>query len=102
MTYEIRALKGKITRRDKKIAALVEENREARAALREAVRLCKQTAADNRALRNNIEVLSRPKHKARRDSLAADALETLRVIKCLHKSAGIAIEHYEHSQRKSL
>ena len=103
MTYEIRALKGKITRRDKKIAALVEENREARAALREAIRLCKQTARENALLRNNyvtVRPASKRIAKQMDDLRAAEAM--LRHIKNDLDAWGGFIRSYEAQARRTL
>jgi sialic acid synthase SpsE len=103
MSYEVRTLKAKITRRDNKIAALTEENREARAALREAIRLCKQTARENAILRNNYVVVrpgSKRVAKQMEDLRAAEA--TLKFIKNDIDAWNGLIRSYEAQARKTL
>lgn len=95
-------LRGMVARRDDKIAALIAENRAARAELAEAVRLAKQLARENAALRNNIEVLQRPHHVAKREENALHAIRMLAHIKPRAREIMDLIGSYEHWTRRTL
>ncbi len=95
-------LRGMVARRDDKIAALIAENRAARAELAEAVRLAKQLARENAALRNNIEVLQRPHHVAKREETALHAIRMLAHIKPRAREIMDLIGSYEHWTRRTL
>ena len=95
-------LRGMVARRDYKITALIAENRAARAELAEAVRLAKQLARENAALRNNIEVLQRPHHVAKREETALHAIRMLAHIKPRAREIMDLIGSYEHWTRRTL
>ena len=96
------ALRGMVGRRDDKIAALIAENRAARAELAEAVRLAKQLARENAALRNNFEVLQRPRHVTKREENARRAIVMLAHIKPRAREIMNLIDSYEHHTRRAL
>lgn len=55
MTYEIRGLKAKLTRRNKRIADLKEENLEARKLLKDAINSARMIARENAMLKANLD-----------------------------------------------
>ena len=95
-------LRRMVAARDRKLAALTAENRAARAELVEAVRLAKQLARENAALRNNIEVLQRPHHVAKREETALHAIRMLAHIKPRAQEIMDLIGSYEHWTRRTL
>lgn len=95
-------LRRMVAARDKKIAALIAENLAARAELADAIRLAKQIARENAALRNNIEVLQRPHHVAKREETALHAIRMLAHIKPRAREIMDLIDSYEHWTRRTL
>jgi len=95
-------LRGIVTRRDKKIAALIEENIAARAALDDALRALRMQVADNKVLHNNIAVLQRPERAAKRNQEARAAIDVLVGMKPLIERLQGKVEWFERTTRRKL
>ena len=95
-------LRAMLTRRDKKIADLTNQNADLHAELADAVRLAKQCKRENAMLRNNIEVLQRPHRVAKRDANARFAVDMLGHIKPLAAGIHELIQSYELQTRRKL
>ena len=95
-------LRAMLTRRDKKIAALTSRNADIHAQLADAVRLAKQLARENAALRNNIEVLQRPHRMAARNAAARRAFDALQAVKKHSQEIEYVLDWYERETRVKL
>ena len=95
-------LRAMLTRRDKKIADLINQNADLHAELADAVRLAKQIKRENAMLRNNIEVLQRPRHMAKRDADAREAVRVLGLVKEAISRSKLILDNYERTTRRAL
>lgn len=95
-------LRAMLTRRDKKIADLINQNADLHAELAGAVRLAKQIKRENAMLRNNIEVLQRPRRMAKRDADAREAVRVLGLVKEAISRSKLILDNYERTTRRAL
>jgi len=95
----VSGLKAKVTRRDKRIAKLIEENAAARAALQEAVIVAKHLQIVNAALRNNAKLKTR---EDRAPEQLREAEHALMLIKAAIRYSRDTLEIYEHRVRHQL
>ena len=95
-------LRAMLTRRDRKIADLINQNADLHAELADAVRLAKQIKRENAMLRNNIEVLQRPRRMAKRDADAREAVRVLGLVKEAISRSKLILDNYERTTRRAL
>ena len=95
-------LRAMLTRRDKKIADLINQNADLHAELAGAVRLAKQLGRENAMLRNNIEVLQRPHRLDKRNSAAARRFDALQTINKQVENMRDVLRWYERETRETL
>ena len=95
-------LRAMLTRRDRKIADLINQNADLHAELAVAVRLAKQIKRENAMLRNNIEVLQRPRRMAKRDADAREAVRVLGLVKEAISRSKLILDNYERTTRRAL
>ena len=95
-------LRAMLTRRDKKIADLINQNADVHAELADAVRLAKQYKRENAMLRNNIEVLQRPHRMAARNTAARRAFDALQEVKKHSQKLEDVLEWYERETKVKL
>ena len=95
-------LRAMLTRRDRKIADLINRNADLHAELADAVRLAKQIKRENAMLRNNIEVLQRPRRMAKRDADAREAVRVLGLVKEAISRSKLILDNYERTTRRAL
>jgi len=91
-------LRGMLTRRDKKIAALAERMWEARRIAANAVLLAKRLRADNAALQKNIAALQKPGSAAKRMQRSRGAVDVLNRIAPLAAEIERALRQYNTEQ----
>ena len=91
-------LRGMLTRRDKKIAALAERMWEARRIAANAVLLAKRLRADNAALQKNIAALQKPGSAVKRMQRSRGAVDVLNHIAPLAAEFERALRQYNTEQ----
>ena len=102
MTYEIRGLKAKLTRRNKRIADLKEENLEARKLLKDAINSAHIIARENAMLKNNAAIKTSDHRIAQQLERLRYAEDTLALTKAAAQYLKDITEIYEHRARKQL
>ena len=95
-----RALRGMLTRRDKKIAAQAAQLLEARKVAADAIALARRLRADNAALQKSLEVLQRPRHAAKRNERAGNAIITLSIIAPLVQELHHKIQYHVNEKQR--
>ena len=102
MTQEIRSLKAKLARRDKRIEELKQENLEARRLLRNAIVTTQMLANENAAMKANAKVLTTDKRVAKEMEKLRYAEDILGHFKAHFTYQKAFIENYEDYARKTL
>jgi len=102
MTYEIRGLKAKVTRRDKRIADLMAENADARKLLKDAINSARMIARENAMLKNNAAIKTSDHRIAQQLERLRHAEDMLTLAKAAGQYLMSITEIYEHRARKQL
>lgn len=102
MTQELKALKAKLARRDKRIEELKQENLEARKLLRNAIVTTQMLANENAAMKANAKVLTTDKRVAKEMEKLRYAEDILSHFKAHFTYQKAFIENYEDYARKTL
>ena len=102
MTQELKALKAKLARRDKRIEELKQENLEARKLLRNAIVTTQMLANENAAMKANAKVLTTDKRVAGQIENLRYAEDILRRLKAHLVYQKNFIRDYEEHTRKTL
>lgn len=102
MTQELKALKAKLARRDKRIEELKQENLEARRLLRDAIVKVEMLSHENMAMKANAKVLTTDKRVAKEMEKLRYAEDILGHFKAHFTYQKAFIENYEDYARKTL
>ena len=102
MSCEIKNLKAKIARRDKRIADLINENADARQLLKNAINSIRMIARENAMLRNNAAIKTNDKRIAQQLERLRHAEDMLTLAKAAGQYLMSITETYEHHARKQL
>lgn len=102
MTNHAKNLKAKLARRDKRIAALMKENIEARQMLYDAICKARMILRENAMLKNNIKAKPKPARIAKRMEDLQRAEAILKHIKSAVQTGNAFIRNYEEQARRTL
>jgi hypothetical protein len=102
MTNHVKNLRAKLARRDKRIAALMEENIQARQLIQDAIIKARMIARENEILKNNAKIRPRSARVARRMDDLHYAETILKHIKSAVQTGNAFIHNYENQSRRTL